>query len=222
MPLVIRRRRYPARRPRRRIVSNVFNRVARTGMRGAMRSMVSRPNVYNFKRTQYYTSAFTVTTATAYAQAWSFNLSLLPNATDFTNLYDQYMIKKVVFKIIPKHTQNEINSGLTSNDDLPQIHSALDYDDQTNPTSIQQLCEYQSHKMTRGNKVHTRVIVPKIELGSTGVAANIPKAFQWIDCDSPTVDHRGIKVFIPQTVTAGTQLFYDVMVTYYFSMKNVL
>lgn len=197
--------------------------------RGARRGLLSRgvPSVYNFKRKVYYENNFTVTAGgTAYLQAWDFQLGLLPNASDFTNLYDQYCIKKVVWKCIPKITQNEINSGLTSNNDLPSIHSAIDYDDGTNPTNINQLCEYQSHKMTRGNAMHTRVFVPKVELNVTSSgavsSANAPKSYQWLDCDAINIPHRGLKVVVPPPATTGTTLTYDVMVTYYFACKSVL
>lgn len=196
----------------------------------AMKAIVPtkrKPTTYSFKRKVYYENAFAVSAGGAqYAQAWQFQFGLLPNASDFTNLYDQYCIKKIVWKVIPKITQNEINSGSANNNDLPNIHSVLDYDDETAPTSIAQLCEYQNHKMTRGNMIHTRVIVPKVELAtntSGGVTSiNLPKSYQWIDCDVTNINHRGIKVVIPPPLTAGTQLTYDVQVTYYFSCKNVL
>lgn len=225
MPLVIRRRRYGVRRPRRRVAAaTVYRRYgARPAMRGALRSMITRPNTYDFKRKVFYENAITVSAAGAnYANAWSFQFGLLPNVTDFTNLYDQYLIKKIVFKIIPKFTQALMNVGTVS-DDLPQIHTAIDYDDSTNPASISAMCEYQSHKMTRGNKMHVRTLVPKVELDVASAAgASAPKAFQWLDCDVTNTDHRGIKVYIPKPITAGTQLMYDVQVSYYFSCKNVV
>lgn len=180
--------------------------------------------VYHFKRTQFYQNALSVSAAgTDYAQAWTFALNLLPNATDFTNLYDMYMIKKVVWKLIPKITQDTLVAG-TANQDLPQVHTAIDYDDTVPPASIQTLCEYQSHRMTRGNQVHTRVFVPKIEMGAEGAAGSAliaPKAFQWIDSDNASAVHKGLKVYIPKPLTALTQINYDVQVVYYFSCKDV-
>lgn len=180
--------------------------------------------VYHFKRTQFYQNALSVSAAGSdYSQAWTFALSLLPNATDFTNLYDMYMIKKVVWKLIPKITQETLAAG-TANQDLPQVHTAIDYDDTVSPATIQTLCEYQSHRMTRGNQIHTRVLVPKIELGAEGAAGSTliaPKAFQWIDSDNATAVHKGIKVYIPKPLTAGTSISYDVQVVYYFSCKDV-
>lgn len=224
MPLVIRRRRYGVRRPRRRVgVASVYRRVgARPAAMGALRSQITRPRLYNFKRKQFYSNAFsTVAGAAAYANAWEFALNLLPNFTDFTNLYDVYRINKVVMKIIPKITESALLSGSVNNDNLTQIHSAIDYDDNTAPTSVQQLCEYATHKMTRGSQIHTRVLVPKIEIASTSGVGQMPKAYQWIDTDTPGQLHRGVKVWVDPPVTAGTQMFYDVQLTYYISCKNV-
>lgn len=208
--------------PKRRLIRR--KRLARRPFKAVRRMPRGQPNVYNFKRTQFYQNSFSITAAGAdYSQAWDFRFGLLPNSTDFTNLYDMYMIKKVVMKIIPKFTQENLISG-ASNADLPQIHSAIDYDDSVNPASIQTLCEYQSHRMTRGTQIHTRVLVPKVELsaeGAVGAATIAPKAYQWLDSDNTTAVHRGVKVYIPKPLTASTSLTYDVQIVYYFSCKNV-
>ena len=113
----------------------------------ARRSMLPisrRPNLYHMKRKVFYQDAIVVS-ATTYANAWSFNLSQLPNYTDFTNLYDQYRINKIVFKIIPKFSEASINAGTANNANLAQIHSVIDYDDAVTPTALSDLVQYQSY-----------------------------------------------------------------------------
>lgn len=180
-----------------------------------------RPNTYDFKRTIFYENLFIVNSGTPLGYAFEQKFSQLPGVTDFTNLYDSYMIKKIVVKLIPKITQHNLSTTTIGNADLPQVHSAIDYDDATTPTSVNQLVEYQSHKMTRGNQVHTRVLVPKVEL-STSSTGNAPKAFQWLDCDDTTVNHRGIKVWFNAPQSTGCTVYYDMLVKVYFSCKNVL
>lgn len=190
--------------------------------RRPMRSLaLRRPNVYSFKRNIFYENLFVIPSATPSGYAFQQAFSQLPNYTDFTNLYDQYMIKKIVLKIIPKVTQHNLATTTVGNSDLPQVHSAIDYDDATTPTSVQQLCEYQSYRMTRGNAIHTRVLVPKVELTADS-SVSAPKSWQWLDCDAPTLNHRGIKVWFSAPQSANTTVYYDMLVTVYFSCKNVL
>lgn len=203
--------------PKRRLIRR--KRLARRPFKAVRRQPRGQPNVYSFKRTIFNKDNIVVS-GTDFAAAWSWDMNALPNVTDFSNLYDMYMIKKIVVKIIPKYTEAILNSGASTNANCQQIHSVIDYDDGTNPTSINDMVQYQSHRLTRGNQVHTRVFVPKVEL--TTSAANAPKSYQWIDFDSLTATHRGMKVYIPAPTTASTQVSYDVQTIYYFSCKNVL
>lgn len=191
--------------------------------RRPMRSLALRrpQNVHSFKRSIFYENLFVIPTGTPSGYAFEQKFSQLPNYTEFTAMFDQYMIKKIVLKLIPKINTHNLASTTTGNADLSQVHSAIDYDDATTPTSVQQLCEYQSYKMTRGSQIHTRVLVPKIELTTDGTA-NAPKAYQWLDCDSPSVNHRGIKVWFSAPSSATTTLYYDMLVQVYFSCKNVV
>lgn len=189
--------------------------------RGLRRYRLRKPSTYDFKRSIFYENLIIVPSGTPQGYAFEQLFSQLPNVTDFTNLYDSYLIKKIVVKMIPKISQHNLATTTTGNSDLPQVHSAIDYDDAVTPTSVNQLVEYQSHKMTRGNQVHTRVLVPRVELTSNGTA-NAPKAFQWLDCDSTAVPHRGIKWWFNAPQSAGCTVYYDMLVKVYFSCKNVL
>lgn len=187
----------------------------------ARRRVATAPRVHSFKRTWYsenYYSTGSVTGAQGYGINFQFNM--LPGYTDFTSLFDQYKIKKVVFSLIPKISEASLALGATNNSALVNLHSAIDHDDSTAPTSINQLCQYESYKTTRGHNVHTRVLVPKIEL-SNGASTSTPKAYQWIDTADATVPHYGVKLWIP-FITASTIVYYDLKVTMYFDCKGVL
>lgn len=184
------------------------------------RPLARRPDVYHFKRKVFLQDYLIISTTQALG-AIQFALVDLPGFTDFTNLYDQYRFNKVVWKLIPKISEASLNAGSNSNANLQQIHSVLDYDDNTAPTSINQLVQYQSHRMTRGSQIHSRVLVPKCQMSVSGAAA-APKAKQWLDCDQTSLVHRGIKFIVPAAATPGTTLYYDLEMTYYMSFKNVL
>lgn len=219
MPLY--KRRYAPRRRfirKRRLVARVPRR-PRAWQRGVIGP--PRPS-YNFKRTWYNENYFSTGSAGVPTLAGlSFNLSSMPNASEFSNLFDSYRINKIVVKIIPKITETSTVLASTGNSALPQIHSALDFNDSIAPTSLAQLTQYSTHKMTRGNMVHTRVFTPCVELSANATANTAPKSYQWLDTSHLDIAHLGMKLYIP---TLGTQtvIYYDYSVTMYFSCKNTI
>lgn len=206
---IIRRRQPRARMLRRKLLSRRYYK---------KRPLESR--VYSFKR-KVFLQDYAVVSTTQAAVAQQFALADLPGFTDFTNLYDMYKITKVIFKLIPKFTNVALAAGSPNNSNLQQIHSVIDYDDATAPSTIGQLCQYQSHRMTRGTQIHSRTFVPKVQTTVSALSA-APKANQWIDCDQTTINHRGVKFIIPAAGTAGTTVYYDAEITMYLAMKNVL
>lgn len=207
---VIRRRQPRARMLRRKLLSRRYYK---------KKPLASR--IYNFKR-KLFLQDYIVVSTSSFSGALQFTLSDLPGYTDFTNLYDMYKINKVVWKLIPKYTEAALNGGTANNSNCQQIHSVIDYDDNVAPTGgISQLTQYQSHRMTRGNQIHSRTIIPKVQTSAQALSA-LPKANQWIDCDQTTVYHRGIKFIVPAAAQPGTTLYYDAEITMYLSMKNVL
>lgn len=179
----------------------------------------SKPNVYHFKRKYFVVDAFAVTTGSDFKLGVNFSLANLPNFTDFTNLYDMYRVNKIVYKIIPKFSETTMTTGINAN--LQQIHSVIDYDDTTAPVSISDLTQYQNHRMTRGNAIHTRVLVPKVKT-TIDTLSDAPKARQWIDCDDSVLNHRGLKIYIPAPLAPATTISYDVEATFYVSFKSVV
>lgn len=180
-----------------------------------------KPNVYHFKR-KVFLQDYNIVSTTQQLGAIQFALVDLPGYTDFTNLYDMYRFNKVVWKLIPKVSEAALTSGATlANANLQQIHSVIDYDDAVAPTGINQLVQYQSHKMSRGHQVHTRVVVPKSQ-GTVSGSSAAPKAKQWLDCDQISIPHRGIKYVIPAPAQPNTTLYYDLEMTYYMSFKSVV
>lgn len=210
MPLIYIAKRKSA--PRRKMV-----RRKRMARRPVYKKGPFRP-LYSYKRSVFTQDAIVLNQAGTLSDqglGWNFRFNQLPGTTDFTSLYDQYMIKKIVVKIIPRASENPITPGASSTD-LQQIHSVIDYDDSAAPSSIQELVQYQSYKVTRGNQVHTRVFVPRIALTTDNT-----KKFQWVDLTNTAVPHYGLKTWIAKPTTPDTTVSYDMLVTYYFTCKDV-
>lgn len=149
----------------------------------------------------------------------NFALSYLPNATDFTNLFDQYRINKVVVKYIPNRT--EASAG-TASELEGQFTSVLDFNDATPVASMNELYEYENFRLTRGTRIHTRVFTPaSIDAiqGAPGIQTGNPTWKQWISTQYPDVPHFGMKVGIEANPLGA--IAYVPYVTLYFSCKSV-
>lgn len=213
-PPLVRRGRYyamrnaPMRRARRRAQRNV--------MRGLIpyRNKIIQPVQY-FKRTYSVQGWLVAPAGTDTFGAIQFTLNQLPNYTEFAQLYDQYKIKGVKVKLVPKYNSVDISSPGST-----QLLTVLDYDDANAPTAVNDLLQYQNMKMTTSNRIHSRYLVPRCNTevsNATLGAASAPKV-QWIDCGYPTVLHHGIKYGV---IAPAQDTKFDLYVTYYLAFKNV-
>lgn len=186
----------------------------------------SRQDVYTFVRTAYFQGAITIAGGVAGGQGFSFQVSDLPNITEFENLYDQFRINKVKFQLIPRFSESSIvgtTSSPTSQMGLGNLWSVIDYDDKNVPTNVTDLLQYQTLKRTQFNKTHTRAFVPACtpEIYSTGVTTTYGiKKRQWIDMAAPQTQHYGVKVWYDGNPGTAT-IVYDLVVMYNVSFKGV-
>lgn len=195
---------------------------ARRRMR-AMRRIRSVPRllgggqmVHSFKRSSYNAAYQTVTTADI-GGSFAFNLNLVPSAAEFTALFDQYRIDKIVWTLMPRG-----NSGEQGTNNLnTKVFSVLDYDDDTAPTSLNTLLQYPGVKCTKLAYDHKRTIRPKF--ATTQYRSLTTSAYGarsgWLDCDYSDVPHYGIKFWI-QGPGSGTQII-DLKTDFYLSFKGV-
>lgn len=161
--------------------------------------------------------------------AFAFQFSDLPTVTDFSDLFDRYIIKGVKIKIMPmgvgQQTYNSSPPAVT-------LHDVVDYDDATQPaaaTAVSVLNQYESYKcrnLTVGGKPIVRYIRPRIATGAYGGAVFTNYAnsrAQWIDMASTSVEHYGWKGCIEASndTAQAVDVYIKVMLTYYFACKDV-
>lgn len=201
-------------------------RLARRVRQVANRQMVRRrgqvikklsQGVHYFKRTLYASGAIAGSSITDVFGATGFQLSSLPNYTEFTALFDMYKITGVKVTYMPR--ANSAEAG--TNQGLVKFFSVIDYDDTTAPTAINDLLQYESLKVSNSSRDHTRFLKPKIAraIYQSGVSTAYGASTGWIDCDNASVPHYGLKYALQQ-LPSGNQSF-DVKITYYLAFKNV-
>jgi len=150
----------------------------------------------------------------------NFQLTNLPNSSEFTSLYDQYQIKAVKVSLIPRHT--EVNASTTVVQG--NVWSVLDYDDTTAPVNVDQLLQYQNLKRTQMSKIHSRYLRPMVasEIFQSGIASGYaPRRKIWIDVASPATEHYGVKFWFDALPIGAATITYDVHLKFYLAFKNV-
>lgn len=158
-------------------------------------------------------------------RALTFSLNQCTNMGNYTAIWDQYRINKVVLKIRPIRTQqveaniNDVITGSVTN--IPSIVVAKDYDDSLT-TSFDNLCARAGSKrclMTRG-MTYTLVPATLTELYNTSAtSAYAPKYKTWLDCAYNGVPHYGLKIACEPAEPTG-QYGSELQVYVYVSFKN--
>ena len=149
--------------------------------------------------------------------AYNFSLSDLPNSTEFTSLYDMYKINCVVLRFIPQQTQSVSIGSINNPNASARFFSAIDYNDGAAPTSLDDLRQYQSCRMTPILRTHKRVVFkPKI-LDSNGFSIS-----PWMSTANPSTNYYGLKVAVePMESTTTTTMTYTIEAKIYATFKQV-
>lgn len=155
--------------------------------------------------------------------ALSFKLSDLPNYTEFTNLYDEYRFKAVKIMFVPTWNVNALpalDGTSTGTASVPALYTWIDNDDNTAPTAItqgQQFSSFKAHGLL--NQMRVRSVVPEC---STALYSGTFTSYgqvknQWIDNNSPSVIHFGLKFGIVNCSNYGA---FDIVLTYYLEFRK--
>lgn len=204
--------------PKRTRSGRIIRRRARRGMK---RSMVrrNRPIVYNFKRS-FRLSQLVFNSGTTLMYGEQFDITQLPNVSEFSSLFDLYKLNAIKFELVPCQTSSDVNPSSTSIF-LPNIHSCLDYTDSTAPTGINEIMQYSNAKRTKITRRHTRYFKPRAnqDVNNTVISSVKPG---WYGFGAP-VPMYGVKWGLDQVfnVVPGQGFGIDRYVTFYFSCKNV-
>lgn len=216
------RKRTFRRRPRR--TRRIIRRTADFTTGTMVRRRLRTPMVHSFKRMAR--DGFSYTGNVAYNPllvTWSanwINLALVVNASDFANLYDQYRINFVVFKVWLKIDPGAQTAATAS---YPKLYWYRDYDDNTAPGSLNEMRENVKCKVAVLNP--NRPITIKFKpntlqlLYQSTIANQFKPVFgQWLDMSSTNTPHYGIKVAIDDLTNTNYKV--EVETTFYFQCRQ--
>jgi hypothetical protein len=161
-----------------------------------MNSPVYRP-VHKFKRTLERLYDVVTDGINPTLNGYIFKLNDLPGFTDFTNLFDMYIIKKIEIDWVPEYTELT-DAALVSNAVNVRFNSAVDIADNTAPATVDELLQYESLKATSITKNHSRSWKPTFLMGGV-----VPCSC-WLPTSDSGERHYGLKIAIPPTGVAMT------------------
>jgi len=153
--------------------------------------------------------------------AYQVTLNGLPDYAEFTALFDQYKIELIEINFKPVYNMQNVVSTATAV--MPRLLTAMDYDDVTNWTSKQQAWEYETMRETNFDKEVTRRFKPKVAKALyAGTFNGYSVEESWIDCNSPDVQHYGLKWCVTGGSSGQTALQqWAVKITAYLAFKYV-
>lgn len=222
--------RYPRRAYVRR---RILRRRPRRALALAKRVNLSGAGVHYFRR-RYVVANITSTTSGAGVQsnaagAMSFSLSGLPNASEFTALFDQYKIMKVKLDFIP--FGDNVNLPISTMSGANALVSpggplitAIDYDDSNVPTAASDLLQYQASRVVPVPKRLKMTLRPKfaIEVYRSTVATGYGARSGWLDCANPDIPHYGVKYYMNAPSALNSSMTYQVWATVFIGCKGVI
>lgn len=157
--------------------------------------------------------------------AFNFLLADVAAHAEFTALYDQYIIDKVVvfFDYSPDVPMGSASSS--ANPFFPKLWVKRDYDDSATPTMTEMLQSNQTKCLRFSASRLTRAIVIRPAFAnevyqSVSTTAYTTMRRQWLNCANDTVPHYGLKC-IAQGLPSTTLGAITVRVKYFLRFKNV-
>ena len=181
-----------------------------------------KPFRMNSKGVYYFTRSFTADltfTTDEFGQTPStmpnsVALNLLPNYSDFTNLFDQYKIIGATMNLIHEggNVKENVEDGLTPPiDQLPVLYTLPDIDDEggINFNQVLEHGKMRMHQIQTNGKIFKKFYIPTYcENSLTGIddlvayAAN-PRKSPWLDTAQPQMTHGCLKLALsgsPNTI----------------------
>ncbi len=149
------------------------------------------------------TQTLTTNTAVALTIAYSYSLSALSNASEFTNLFDEWRLLQVIVSVTS-------DNGYSSS--YP-VYTMIDYTDAAPPSIVGDVYQYETLQVNQigGGQFFQRVFNPRAAInafsGTFTSYASAPQS-QWFQTASPSsgVQYYGMKLFVPPTPAAAFNL----------------
>jgi hypothetical protein len=141
-------------------------------------------------------------------------LGTLPNSSEFTNLFDQYMFEKITVRFRNARTTVPTGAG----EAFPHIAFAIDYNDGTSPTTQADVLQYDTckiHQFAEGG-ARTVQVSYRPRIAQSSASGNYSTdGNTWVNTSDTSAVWYGLKYFLTNWNSISfnqTILIYDVVV----------
>lgn len=179
-----------------------------------------KKDVYAFKR-RYHDGTIPGNAVYApYLQGLSTSLNRLPGISDFSNLFDRYMITYIK---VYYHLKIDPSAQGGSSATFPKLFYVRDYDDASAPLTLNEMREHSkcTYRVMNPNKPVVFGFRPSTltEKYRSAISTTYsPQWNQWIDMAAPDVPHYGWKIGIDDLTNTNYKV--DVEVVMWFKCKD--
>lgn len=152
-----------------------------------------------------------------------FQLNSVIDVADLTSLFDRYKIVGVALKIHYLQSSPSFANGFTGN--LPTLHYAFDGDDvnvppNANSVLVKGYCKSVVLNANRPTKIYIRPRLTKEVYAPLMTGYTSEKAC-WLDCNSDTVPHYGLKMWLSDWLGAtDNNNALRIQPTYYLKLRD--
>lgn len=206
-----------------------LSRAVRLGMPKKVYPFVRCSSTVIYDEVPNSTNVIQSTTGTGTEYGFAFRLTDVPNASEFTALFDQYRIQKVVVTFHPRasamSTTTQIGNSLTG-----RIMTAIDHDDNaaigggTWAGIRDALNQYQTCRTHVPQRTFSRVIYPQKRVAGIDIAGALANtgtgSRSWTDCAVASALWYGLRVGVQNTTSTG-DIVMDVSLKYYLQFRDV-
>jgi hypothetical protein len=153
-----------------------------------------------------FSDQVTTNTTTIVENNLSFTYASTNSPGTLITWFDQYFLAEAWMTIA--NNSNNIQTGVTVT--LPQVYTALDWDNTTNLNSVTTLAQFNSCEcdvLGPGNSL-TRYIQPAsvVNVGVSAGGGNSATSRLWSDCANPNVVFNGFRCIVQNTPAAALSL----------------
>lgn len=166
--------------------------------------MKARTLVCDFMINDWYT----ITSSTSVNQyaGFSFKLNQYTNYASWTVLFDKYRIRALDIHFVSSGIQENTSATQIA----PTFHTALDFDNDTNPVSIDEVIRYSKSTSCIATSNFRRHFIPRVgrEVYNGVASTNYEEAepWVWLDCASAATPHYGLKLAM-STASTNSYLY---------------
>lgn len=166
-------------------------------------------------------------TASDVFATWAFALADIPNVASVGALFDQYRIDEIQFRLRSRNPGVFVANQASPNYSTTSPLLVIDRDDNTVPTTLTELQQYDNCQCISAQDSIDIVFEPSITPavfagGAFNGYAVTDSGDYWLDVANTSIPHYGIKAALPALVTSTTQKFdWDVEAIYKVSFRNI-